>query len=69
MPGFWPSRSWPTRGLVALYWPIYGTYVLLTAACRIFNVPVENRVFAVGVEDRSFLVPEEDRVYEVSCGR
>lgn len=60
MPGFWPSLSWPTGGLVALYWPIYGTYILITAACRIFNVPVE---------DRSFLVPEEDRVYEVSCGR
>ena len=68
MPGFWPSGSWPLWALVDLYWPVYGTYVLITAACRIWTVPVEDRIWTVPVEDRIWTVPAEDRVFEVTCG-
>ena len=57
MPGFWPLRFWPIRALVAWFWPLYG--VVVTPACRIYEVPLEDRVYEV---------PREDRVYEVCCG-
>lgn len=45
MPGFWPLRFWPIRALVAWFWPLYG--VVVTPACRVYEVPLEDRVYEV----------------------